>query len=66
MYKITFFITKGTIQAHDQGRLAVLKRLISQLEEQTNQNSFILSNENELVQNDTEDEEETALKTAEV
>ena len=44
----------------------VLKRLVSQKEEQTNQISFILSSENKLVQNDMEDEEETALKTAEV
>ena len=44
----------------------VLKRLISQIEEHTNQISFILSSENKLLQNDMEDEEETALKTTEV
>ena len=59
MYKIKFFITTGTIQA--QGNCVeifadedfpVLKRLISQLEQHMNQDSFILSNENDLVQDE--------------
>ena len=59
MYEITFFIITGTIELKED--FSVLKRLISQLEEQTNQNYFILSYENELVQNGTEDEDDKQL-----
>ena len=59
MYKIQFFITTGTIQTQcncveifANEDFPVLKRFMSKLEQYMNQDSFILSNENDLVQNE--------------